>query len=284
MLLTQKSAISFLGIVAFALLLPGPAASAQTAEDVLARHLAAVGGRKALERIKDKVETWTVTVDAFGNISKGKLEVKVMQPDVILWTLQLEVAGQPFHAIRGFDGKTAWQEDQGIASPLEGPELTELRNLALRTIGGELLWAEQSGAKIEMNGTTDLEGETALVVETAPKEGFKLTYYLDPKTYLVLGFSGTTIQQGMKAELDVRVTSYREVEGVRVPEKLSVKALVPDMGIEMAYRMELDSVKFNSGLDRSDFVNPFGQGNQEPDVETMGAPEPKPGGKKRAWY
>ncbi|MCZ6602958.1 MAG: hypothetical protein O6952_08130, partial [Planctomycetota bacterium] len=237
MLRTQKSVISFLGIVVFASLLPGPAASAQTAEEVIARHLAAVGGRKALDRIKDKVETWSVTVDAFGNISKGTLEVKVMQPDIILWKLELEAAGQPFNAIRGFDGKTAWQEDQGIASPMEGSELIELRNLALRTIGGELLWAEQSGAKIEMNGTTDLEGETALVVETTPKKGFKLTYYLDPATYLVLGFSGTTIQQGMEAELDVRIASYREVEGVRVPEKLSVKALVPDIGIEMAYRM-----------------------------------------------
>ncbi|MCZ6689518.1 MAG: hypothetical protein O7H41_07950 [Planctomycetota bacterium] len=280
----QTSAIPFLGVVALAFLLPGPAAFAQTADEVLARHLAAVGGRKALDRIKDKVETWTVTVDAFGNVSKGKLEVKVMQPDFILWTLELEAAGQPFNQIRGFDGKTAWQEDQGIASPMEGPELTELRNLALRTIGGELLWAEQSGAKIEMDGTTDLEGETALVVETTPKEGFKLTYYLDPETYLVLGFSGTTIQQGMEAELDARVTSYREVEGVRVPEKISVKAMVADMGIELAWQMKLDSVKFNSGLDKSDFMNPFGQGKEKPVDETKHTHEPEPEGKKRGWY
>lgn len=263
-------------------LLAPPAALSQTAEEIISRHTAALGGRAALEKVQDRVETWSLNLQAFGTASKGTLTLKAKRPDKLTQEVEIDYSGQAITVLHGYDGKSAWEENQGLTTPIEGEELIELRNYALRMNGWELLWAREAEAAVALKGREDLDGKSVFVLEVTPKEGRKVTYFLDAETYLIRKIAWSTVQQGMEIDFDLRVTSYHQVDGVRVPDKKKIENFITDLGVEMSYEMTLEEVEFNTGLEDTDFSNPFGD---SPDGgETKPGGDRPEGGKKRGWY
>lgn len=256
------------GIGGIATLLLATSTFAQSVDEVVARHRAAIGGKTAIGRVQDRVETWALSVDMFGTTSTGKLLVKSKRPDRLIQKFDVDVSGQQIDWLIGFDGESGWEDNQGAVSPVEGSELVELRHLAWRVNLGELLWHEEAEADLKLLEEAELDGKRVILLELVPKEGKKVTYALDGETYLIRRITGSTIVQGVEAEMDVRLTSYRSVEGVRVADGLSVEITVPEMGVQFAYRLKLEEMKLNTGLEDSDFVGPFGTGVGEDEAAT----------------
>lgn len=260
-------------IVGTVLILP-VAGLAQTADEIIEKHIEAIGGKAALDRVEDRVETWSVALHAMGVASEGTLVLKAKRPDKLTQKYEIDYEGQVIKALHGYDGKTGWEENQGFSSPVEGEELVELRNYTLRTNGWELLWAKGVGAIVGFRGKEEMEGKPVFVLEVTPEDGRKITYFLDAETYLIWKIDWKTMQQGMVIDFDARFTSYRQVDGIQVPDEKVVVNSIEEMGVEINYKMTLEEVAFNTGLKDSDFSSPFG-----------GSPGRKPSEeKKKGWY
>ena len=262
-------------VAAIALLSPPRIASAQTADEVISRHLAAIGGKTAVDRVKDKVKTWSVTIHAFDTTAEGSATFKTRKPNLFMKQVELNFFGNPVQRTQGFDGKTGWEENQGLASPLEGEELTELGNLALRANQGEILWYRPAGAKVALQGRQEFEGKQVHVLVVTPKEGSAVTYFIDAQSYLILRMSGKVFDRGREAEVVTRIPSYRLVEGLRVIDKMDIEIRDPSMEAPWRFELKLKKVTFNSGLEEEDFLSPFGGGRKA-------RPEEKKN--KRGWY
>src|SRR5688572_3521354 len=99
---------------AILLALGAPAATAQTADEIIEKHLAAMGGREALARIRTRISTGSITLTTAGGPVSGTVESFAKAPNRgrTLITLDLTAlgAGKIVNDQR-FDGTTGFLID-----------------------------------------------------------------------------------------------------------------------------------------------------------------------------
>src|SRR6478672_7613805 len=80
-------------------------ASAQSADKIVERHVKAIGGKDALERILSATITGTVTL---ADGQTGTFIEETKRPN----SLHISVAWKDGHWSTGFNGRSVWQDDQ----------------------------------------------------------------------------------------------------------------------------------------------------------------------------
>ena len=103
----------FLRLVVAAGLLLGSvhAAAAQTADEIVEKHLAAVGGRDALSKLTSRVMTGTITISTPGGEFSGPIQVMNQAPNKVrtLINLDLSAVGVGKMTVdQRFDGVTGY--------------------------------------------------------------------------------------------------------------------------------------------------------------------------------
>ncbi len=228
-------------------------AFAQTADDVVEKHLAAMGGRAALAKVTSQIATGTITVATqMGDIT-GTVEVTRKAPNKArsLMVLDLSAMGAASLTIdQRFDGQAGWvgntmQGDRDIT----GSQLQSMKNSTFPT---PLLNYKDAGAKVELAGKDTVGGRAALVLVYTPKEGPAAKMFIDAETYLV-SKSVSTIdvpEAGGPMEQASETSDYRDVDGVKLP--FSIKAVTPVQTIQIA----LSKIETNKPVDDALFVKP----------------------------
>ncbi len=159
--------------------------SAQTADEIVEKHLAAIGGRAALAKLQTQVATGTISVSMQGADLAGSvtLYAKVPNKSRMFFTLDFsQFGGSQMVVDRRCDGKTAFMSNnvQGDRE-LTGSELNTLLNAAYPT---PLLTYKEAGAKIELVGKEQVGDRPAYVLLYTPKAGSPIRDYFDAETYL----------------------------------------------------------------------------------------------------
>ena len=229
---------------------------AQTAEEIVAKHLEATGLSAVIDQVKDGTERWVFSLETFGAEGKGDFLVTKMRPDRYRIEIDAEVAGQKFHVVRGYDGERGWEIRQGSFSLLTGEQLIEIRNDALRAFGTELIRPDEIGARLVLGGQEEVDGKKAWVIEVIPKEGRKLTHFFDADTYLLIKSEGTASEQGTEVEVETWVTDYTVENKVKVPSALDVIRSFPALDQEQLFKLRRVDSKVNTGLEQADFSPP----------------------------
>ena len=259
-------------LAGIASLIPSLAYS-QTPEEVVDRHIEAVGGRAALERLEDSIGVWSFTFEMGSTTADGTITIRRKRPDRYQIDVDAKLAGQDFRQVRSFDGKDGWTVLQGNRSTIQGEELIHLRNEALRANGSDLFRAKESGSTLGLKGEESVDGRPVFVLEVTPKKGSKITYYVDKETHLISKSVRSFIQQGYEVDVESWPTAHRTVEGVRVPHEMDIVRTIPELNQEQLYKMRLEEVKFNVGLDDTVFRS-----------LALARPGKPPDKKKGAWY
>jgi len=234
----------FLAILAIA----SPALlSAQTAEELVAKNLAARGG---IEKIK-AIQTLRLT---------GRLQAGGFRADVVLTTkspnlLRQAVTIQGMSQIEAYDGSTGWK-----ISPFEGrkdPELLgedELRPLVEEAdFYGPLVDYKTKDNKIEYLGHDTVDGDDVYRLKVTLANGDILYYYLDPDTYLEIRTEKVVFVRGSVHESMTNFGSYKLVNGVYFPFAMEVGSK-QNPG-ELA-KIAVDKYEANLPVDASQFKMP----------------------------
>ena len=179
----------------------GQADKLPDAREAVDRHIAAIGGRDALEAART-THLW-VTLTAFG--LTGRTEVWLESPD----KRATDVSLGPFTLKDGCDGIRAWRTDPtGQVITLDGRDLDEAK--ASSWFENERWMAPDfGGGTLSVTGFEQDARGKYLVLEVTPPAGRVRRVYLDRATWLVDRYESKRDQ----ATVTVRLSDYRVVEG-----------------------------------------------------------------------
>ena len=229
-------------------------AGAQTAEELVARNVAAKGG---LEKIK-AIDTLRMR----GKLAQGSFTAQVGQdlkrPGLIRSTFTV----QGMTAVQAYDGRTGWQ-----ISPFEGRKDAELlgdddlRDLVEDAdIDGPLVGYREKGHTVEYLGHDTVDGDDAYRLKCTLKNGDIVYYYLDPDTFLEIRTERQQFIRGAVRERQTDLGSYKPVAGVMYPFSIESG---PKNNPSVRSKISIEAIEANVPLDDSLFrmpATPSGKG------------------------
>jgi outer membrane lipoprotein-sorting protein len=228
-------------------------ALAQTADDVIEKHLSAIGGRATLAKLETRVATGTIAVSAQGADVSGPLEVYIKAPNKSRQYFKLDLT--PYGSTemvvdRRCDGKVAF-----ALNSLQGDrEITgsQLQSLLNANFPSNLLNYKEAGAKVELVGKEKIGDRDAIVLLYTPKAGSATKQYFDAETYLLLRVvtKMNVPELGGEIEQTTNFADYRSVDGIKVPFSQT------QVSSAQTVTVTLSKVEHNKPLDDSMFSRP----------------------------
>jgi hypothetical protein len=191
----------------------------QTADDIVEKHLAAMGGRAALEKVTSRVMTGVISVSTPGGDLSGSMEVYNKAPNKSRTLIKIDASqfglGQILQDQR-FNGTSGYAIDTLNGNrEITGDQLELARS---NTFPSPLLKYKDAGSALELLGREKAGDRDAYVVRLTPKTGPPARMFIDAETYL-LAKTVVTVnvpQIGGDVEQTVVVSDYRDVDGVKV--------------------------------------------------------------------
>lgn len=240
-------------IAVAAVALGSTAALAQTAEEIVEKHLAASGGRAALSKLTSRTLIGTIALTTPVGELSGPIEVysKVPNKSRTLITLDLSaVGGGQVVNDQRFDGSTGYVVDTFNGNrEISGDQLEAMKNGFFPTA---LLVYKEQGIQVALAGREQVAGAEAYVLTMTPKSGPAARLFIDTST-LMLVKTAMTIdvpQLGGAIEQVVEFSDFRDVDGIKVP--FATKVSNPAQTITA----RVTSVTHNADIPDGDFVRP----------------------------
>ena len=244
----MRTGIAF---AALGLLLPTiTVARQQTVDDVIEKHLEAIGGRAALGRVMSRTSIGTVTIARTGGDLAGSIEsyAKVPNRTRTVMTFDLSARGLGQMTIdQRFDGTNGViiNSLQGTAQ-IPGDQLEDMRS---GTFPSTLMTYKQQGLRAELLPSQEMDGHAVVVLALTPRKGPTVRMFLDANTYL-LSRTIAVVSVPQIGEMEVRTEflDYRVVDGVKVAFKTVTTN--PQQTVTIAFT----KIEQNAPLDDSTFV------------------------------
>jgi hypothetical protein len=242
------------GIVAAALTAWRVPATERSAEEVVARNVAARGGLDAWRKVDTLV--WSGHIEsAHAPAPHLRFELAQKRPNKTRMQVQVPGGGQ---SIRVFDGARGWKARAAGGRPEVQPftpqELAFARSG--HGIDGPLLDHAAKGNTVTLEGVDEVGGRKAYHLIVRLSQGGTEEVWVDTQTYLELRYDRMAEgPAGASRRVSVTYGDYRTVEGLQVPFLIETgvgSGATPD-------RMQLDRVVVNGPLDDGAFANPSTQ-------------------------
>ena len=184
--------------------------SAQTVDDLVAKHIEARGGYERLKAIQTVRITRTVATP----FSDVRVIIYRKRPHLFRAEQGPTQAGAPL-VPRGVNGDGAWDTIQGKVVMRPASAAAEARELDADFDGLLVDW-KQKGHTVTLAGKEGLPGGDAYKLLLKTKSGAERTIYLDAATYLDRRHEGTlNLPGGRQFNVVLDFGNYREVEGVK---------------------------------------------------------------------
>jgi hypothetical protein len=226
-------------LLAFGLGLISIYAGAQTLPQVMDKMVAAQGGKKAMEAVKDSTYSGTVEMIQFG--MNGTFTMYHKEPDKI--RMDIEMMGMVI--TQAYDGTTAWQVNPqtGASEVMNDQQAVEMKR---QGVGNDAFFnPAKYGISYELKPKEKINDKDYVVLEQVFKDGFRNTMYLDPETFLVFKTKAKTISPaGTEIEMETLMSDYQK-EG----EIIVAKAMTIYQGGQEFMRLKINKVVFNSNTD-----------------------------------
>jgi hypothetical protein len=187
-------------------------AMAQSADDIIAKYVDAIGGMDKLKAIQTQVDSASMMQGGFE--IKGVMYQK--RPNMSLQTYSV----QGKTGKQGYDGTTAW-----ALNPFSGRDYVQkmdadqAKDTKFQSdIDGQLVDYAKKGYKVTYVGDEDVDGSSAFKLQLTTQEGDEYFFYIDKDSYLLVQMtSKTKTQDGSESENDTKFSDYNEVNGVLMP-------------------------------------------------------------------
>jgi hypothetical protein len=219
---------------------PATAEETVTADALVKKHIAALGGEKLLRA--GKSFTYTVSGEKMGK--KFTKTVTQARPN----KMRVDITSDDGPASKGFDGKVGWYKKGSAAAVAMTPE--EATSMASHAQFDEpLLDYAKKGTSVKLVGKAEVKGMPAYDLEVTFKSGEVEHHFLDANSGLLLKrtFMGKG-KEGKAVQMSVRFGDYKKVQGRMVNHSVewdgedgkASKSIVSDV----AYDKKIDAKLF----------------------------------------
>jgi outer membrane lipoprotein-sorting protein len=234
----------------------GVPSQAQTADEIIEKHLAASGGRGAMGKLTSRTATGSIIIGTPVGDLAGTLEVYAKAPNKSRQFIKLDLsklgAGEVISDQR-FDGAVGYQIDSFNGNrEITGGQLEAMKNGAFPT---PLLGYKENGVSVSMLEREKAGDRDAYVLLFTPKTGPAMRAFIDVENLMLVRtvMSINVPQVGGDIEQVVEFSDYRDVDGVKVAFAItSTNSL-------QTIKATLTDVKHNTEIDDASFVRPPGQ-------------------------
>src|SRR5216684_3272849 len=231
--------------IALLFMLPA-AASAQTADEILAKVIAARGGRDKLNAVHSQRISGIIS---FGEVS-GPFVVELKRP--LKMHMQLSVQNQTM--VRVYDGQSGWANNPfaGKLNP-EPMSEDELKNITEESdFDGPLLDYKSKGNQVELAGKDKVKDKDVWRIKLTNKNGDVRFYLFDADSFLLLKWEGKRKYEGQELPVESYFTDYREVGGLKFAFGIDSGSSATDIN----QKIRIDRIDLNPNLNDAEFAKP----------------------------
>ena len=262
----MKSARGLIGLAVLVAFAPGMA-TAQAADDLIARHIAARGGMDALRAIKTLRMTGTMRPAGFD------AELTFVETIARPGSVRIDATLQGLTIVQAFDGAGGWQiqpfQGRKDAEAVSADDAKSLQEEA--DFEGALIDYKAKGATVESLGDIDVDGAPTHALRVTLKNGDQQTYYLDPDALLTVRVLTRQMVRGAETLTQTDLGDYEKVDGVYFPFEVASGP----KGATLQQRITYATMVANVPLDRSVFARPAGPAASAPAVPVPTAAPPQ---------
>jgi len=229
-----------------ALLLLATPLQAQTADDIIAKYIARVGGIEKIQAARSVRRTGTF-------IGGGGFEAKVVQENKRPNLVREELSLQGMTAINAYDGKVGWKIDPfGGKKDAEALSEDEMHGILLDADFDEpLVGYKEKGNKAELVGTDQIEGTEVYKLKLTLPNGDIRHYYMDADSYVPIQMEEKRLIRGAEQEFETTLGDYKAVNGWFMP--FSIETGPKGQGKST---VRYDKIEVNVPLDDARFAKP----------------------------
>jgi hypothetical protein len=217
-------------------------ANAQSADEIIAKSAAAVGGLDKFNAIKTATMSGVMTVQGMDlNISLQMINKKAVRTDI-------EVMGQSVTVV--YNDGAGWQ-----LNPMTGNnEATDLPKEALEEakwqcyVSNGLIDYKERGMSAEYKGEETVDGKKMFVIKLSSADGRNNTYYVNQADYLVYKTIAKRNVMGQDVEAETVYSNYKEYNGVKVATTRAT-----NFEGQTVQEMNFDKIEFDKPIDASVF-------------------------------
>jgi len=229
-------------------------ASAQTADEVIEKYLAALGGRATLAKLTSRSMVGTMTLSTPAGEVPGTIEVLNQQPNKVRTLMNIDLssiapaAGQ-LTIDQRFDGTSGYVLDSMRGNrDIIGNQLENMKNAVFPN---PFLNYKEHGVTVELGSKEKINGRDAYVLIFKPKSGSVARQFIDAETYLpVKVMLKVDLPEVGEVEQTSDFSDYREVDGVKIPFGVKVSSSLQNFTISVT------KVEHNVKVDEALFSKP----------------------------
>ncbi len=254
--------------IATVLMFFAASAHAQTADEIIAKYVAKIGGMEKIQAIK----TMRVTGKFIGG---GGFEAVTVDESKRPNMQRSEFRLQGMTGISAYDGKTGWKIEpwQG-KKDAESLSEEEMKQYLESDFDDALINYKQKNLKVEYVGMDEVEGTDAYKLKVTYPTGTVKHYFMDTDYYVPIKIETKRTIRGAEVEFETILGDYKEVGGVYYAHSIENGA----KGSPNRSEVVLEKIEVNVPLDDSRFMRPTNTGQTSP--VKMDASMEKPSQKK----
>ena len=189
-------------------------AFAQTADEIIEKHVKAMGGMDKIKAVQ--------TVKATGKMKMGPMEVPITLTKARPESVRMDFTVQGMTGSQAYDGTIGWavMPFMGKKEPekMSDDMLKDIKEEA--DFDGSLIDSKAKGNTVEYLGKVEVEGSPAYKLKVTTKYGNESIDYLDADSYLVIKTEGKRKIQGQEMETESVIGDYKDVDGLLYPHSM----------------------------------------------------------------
>lgn len=191
-------------------------AQAQTVDEIINKHVTALGGKENLSKIQN------VVMEGSLSIQGTEIALKITQVNNKLNRQDITAMG-----MAGFDlmtDKDGWRyfPFQGMQKP-EPKTADEVKeSQSDLDISGPLVDYAAKGHKVELLGKEDVDGTECYKIKATLAGGKDMTFFIDPASSMIIRTKSKVKANGQEVDVQTDISDYKEVEGVKMAYSITV--------------------------------------------------------------
>jgi hypothetical protein len=222
-------------------------ASAQTAEEIVAKYVKTIGGMDKIQNVKTLRRTGKFT-------GGGGFEAVVLEENKRPNMVRQEFSLQGLTGVNAYSGKTGWKIEpwQGKKDPEPLGEEEMKQILEDSDFDGPLINYQQKDNKVEFVGMDQVEGTDTYKLKVTLANGDIRYFYMDSDSYVPIKVETKRIVRGAEREYETLLGAYKEVDGWLIPFYVETNV----KGSQDKQKVTYEKIEANVSIDDSRFVAP----------------------------